>query len=335
MPEQGEVLFAKSMGQYKIIEYTNGYMLCNEEDKSGVVYSSKDFQRVYIDEVNKNEDYSSELLLNIFRARLIETGNLCAHGAVTVLNGAAVMFCGLSTAGKSTQARLWRECLGSWALNNDKPALLCKNRKLLVAGTPWSGKEPCYINREIPLRAVVFVEKAPVNEIRQLSRVEAFSLMFPNYMAMPIADDQIDKYTDIVEKITGMIPCYCLKCTISEEAVKVAYNQIFDDIDYDEAKSINGGGYRMKRNNNFVIRNIADDYIILARGSIALDFSATIITNELGAFLWGKLAVDKSMGDLVTDVLEEYDVDEATAREDIEEFVARLRDEGLLEMEAV
>lgn len=75
----------------------------------------------------------------------------------------------------------------------------------------------------------------------------------------------------------------------------------------------------------FVLREIAGDYILVPVGNTALDFNGLITVNELGAFLWQKLQKDVSVEDLMEEVLKEYEVDETTAREDIEEFIDSLR----------
>lgn len=81
----------------------------------------------------------------------------------------------------------------------------------------------------------------------------------------------------------------------------------------------------MKIEKEFVLREIAGDYILVPVGKTALDFNGLITVNEIGAFLWEKLQEDVSVEDLLAEVLKEYDVDEATAREDIEEFIDSLR----------
>jgi hypothetical protein len=45
----------------------------------------------------------------------------------------------------------------------------------------------------------------------------------------------------------------------------------------------------MKAKNGFVLRKVADNYIIVAAGRTSLDFSKVINLNETGAFLWNLL----------------------------------------------
>jgi hypothetical protein len=81
----------------------------------------------------------------------------------------------------------------------------------------------------------------------------------------------------------------------------------------------------MKIDKQFVLRQIAGDYVIIPTGKTTLDFNGLITVNEQGAFLWEKLSQDTTQAELVAALLEEYEVDEPTARADVEEFLAILR----------
>ena len=81
----------------------------------------------------------------------------------------------------------------------------------------------------------------------------------------------------------------------------------------------------MKVEKEFVLREIAGDNILVPVGETALDFNGLITLNEVGAFLWNKLQNDITIDGLVQEILNEYEVDEDTARKDILEFVDYLK----------
>lgn len=87
----------------------------------------------------------------------------------------------------------------------------------------------------------------------------------------------------------------------------------------------------MKIQKEFVLREIAGDYVIIPTGKTTLTFNGLITVNEVGAALWKMLQSEKSLDDLVQDILDEYDVEESVAREDIQEFLETLRKNGILE----
>ena len=86
----------------------------------------------------------------------------------------------------------------------------------------------------------------------------------------------------------------------------------------------------MKIDKNFVLREIAGEYIIIPTGRTALEFNGLITVNEVGMELWKMLQEDVTFDDLLNGILEEYDIDENAAREDIQEFLDRLVKGGIL-----
>lgn len=87
----------------------------------------------------------------------------------------------------------------------------------------------------------------------------------------------------------------------------------------------------MKVQNDFVLREIAGDYVIIPTGKTVLSFNGLITVNEVGADLWKMLQSEVSFDDLVLGILDIYDVDETTAREDIQEFLDTLIRGGILD----
>ncbi len=86
----------------------------------------------------------------------------------------------------------------------------------------------------------------------------------------------------------------------------------------------------MRIEKEFILREIAGDYIIIPTGSTVLEFNGLITVNEVGVTLWKLLQDEVSMEQLVQGVLAEYDVEEAVAREDIQEFLDKLTESGIL-----
>lgn len=86
----------------------------------------------------------------------------------------------------------------------------------------------------------------------------------------------------------------------------------------------------MKIKEGFVLRNICDEYIVVAVGRQTLDFKGLIKLNETGAFLWEQLKNECGEEELLAALRAEYDVDEATAKADIAAFLASLKEASLL-----
>lgn len=86
----------------------------------------------------------------------------------------------------------------------------------------------------------------------------------------------------------------------------------------------------MKIKKEFVLREIAGDYIIIPIGKTVLEFNGLITVNEVGVSLWKMLQEGASFEELVQQILDEYDVEEHNAREDIKEFLDKLAESGIL-----
>ena len=87
----------------------------------------------------------------------------------------------------------------------------------------------------------------------------------------------------------------------------------------------------MKIEKEFVLREIAGDYVIIPTGKTVLEFNGLATINEVGVFLWKLLQDEITEEELVNKLLEEYDVDEETARADVAEFIDVLVDNKVLE----
>lgn len=86
----------------------------------------------------------------------------------------------------------------------------------------------------------------------------------------------------------------------------------------------------MKIKKELVKRDVAGDIILVPVGKTVYDSNGLFVLNELGEFLWDRLETADSEEALLREVLEEYEVTEEIAREDIRKFLARLRELGIL-----
>lgn len=91
-------------------------------------------------------------------------------------------------------------------------------------------------------------------------------------------------------------------------------------------------GKFMKIKEGFMLRQVAGQHIVMPLGQKALDFNCAITLNESGAFLWSVL--EKGVADkneLLSKLLEEYDVEETLAQKDIDAFLQKLIENDLID----
>lgn len=87
----------------------------------------------------------------------------------------------------------------------------------------------------------------------------------------------------------------------------------------------------MKLKYEFAVRCVVGEHLLIPMGEGALAFSGMIATSETGAFLAQQLQQDITRAQLLDALLNEYDVDEATAQADLDAFLTHLEELGLLD----
>ncbi len=87
----------------------------------------------------------------------------------------------------------------------------------------------------------------------------------------------------------------------------------------------------MKIKNGFMLRKVGEQNVVVAVGEASRSFNGIIRLNDSGKYLWEKLSRETTEAQLLSDMLNDYNIDEATAKADIERFVAELKKAGILE----
>lgn len=86
----------------------------------------------------------------------------------------------------------------------------------------------------------------------------------------------------------------------------------------------------MKTAKGFLLRSVGGRHIVVAIGEASEKFNGLITLNETGAFLWSRLQKGATYQELLDALLAEYDVDEQTARNGIDEFLTTARGADLI-----
>ncbi len=168
------------------------------------------------------------LTMIAYKYILISNNAFMFHSAAVAYEDEGILFCGNSGAGKSTQANMWEKYLKAKPLNYDKPCVLKEGDNYIVHGSPWSGKECLKLNDRKPIKAVVFVKQSKENRAYRLSPAQAFSYMYLNNYVFPLSEEFERKYISVIKDAAENIPVYILECDMSENAVKVLYEEIFE-----------------------------------------------------------------------------------------------------------
>lgn len=78
----------------------------------------------------------------------------------------------------------------------------------------------------------------------------------------------------------------------------------------------------LKTKPGFLLRKLGDESMVIAIGAASDQFNGMIRLNDTGVFYWEMLSQGTTPDQLVHATLEQYDgVDEAAARQDVQEFL--------------
>lgn len=87
----------------------------------------------------------------------------------------------------------------------------------------------------------------------------------------------------------------------------------------------------MKINPDYIPKTIVDETIIIPTGKAVQYFNGMISTNPVAGFIWQNMEVCDSPEDMVEKVLEAFEVDRETAREDVLGFLSTLKEVGMID----
>ena len=86
----------------------------------------------------------------------------------------------------------------------------------------------------------------------------------------------------------------------------------------------------MKIVKEFILREIVGEYVLVPTGDTTQEFNGMITINDTAKFIWENLEKVDSFEEMVKKVLDEYDVDEMTAKQDVYSTIHDLVREGLI-----
>ena len=85
----------------------------------------------------------------------------------------------------------------------------------------------------------------------------------------------------------------------------------------------------MKIKKGFVIQEVAGQWVAVATGSAAKDFSGIVKLNATAAHVWKGLEQGQTREQIIAGMVEAYDIDEQTAGEDVDTLCQRLVQAGI------
>lgn len=87
----------------------------------------------------------------------------------------------------------------------------------------------------------------------------------------------------------------------------------------------------MKIMNGYMLKNFRGESIAVPNGLYNMSMKRLIRLNPTAAYLWKRMESDCTRQELISGLVNEFDVDEERAAKDIDLFVNSLRDNNMLE----
>lgn len=150
---------------------------------------------------------------------LFPFGVLFLHSSRVAWNGGAILFCGASGVGKTTQAKLWQTYGGGRIAGNDRTLLRRTDGRWQTYGYFEDGDAPIASPERLPLRTIILLEQAEQNRVLRLSPVRAVPLLMGQTVLAQwdgkMHQSALNEWLALVQEI----PVYRLQCRADQDAV--------------------------------------------------------------------------------------------------------------------
>ena len=197
--------------------YCVGFSL-NDEEPVAILVDSILYVREEVP-TREVESCINNALMFLYTSYAALDNALLLHASVVNHNGYGYMFLGCSGTGKSTHSRLWIENItGTQLLNDDNPIIRICGDNIIVSGSPWSGKTPCYKNKQIPLGGIVRLTQAKSNKITRLYGLPAYAALLPSCSVIKWDAEVELAVNKSIEQISSTCPIWHLECLPDREA---------------------------------------------------------------------------------------------------------------------
>lgn len=147
---------------------------------------------------------------------------LTLHGALVEADGKGFLICAASGVGKTTHARLWRDHKNALILNGDRATCFRQEGTWFGFGTPWCGTSGEYLNRSVPLQAVVVLQRGEENRV-----VPAPGMSLLSHGVYPSWDRATTEASlSLLDCFLEEIPVLRLECRPNAEAVEILHKAL-------------------------------------------------------------------------------------------------------------
>lgn len=216
------------IGHSRLMRTEDGYRIVLRYTEQGTDHLMRTDQRFTKAQavIDWNDPFAGAVLCSllriIFAQAVVYHRAVSIHASVVQLDGKGFLFMGKSGTGKSTHSALWMDRFeGCELLNDDNPILRLMPDGVMVYGSPWSGKTPCYKNHSCPLAGMARLRQAPMNRFVVQEDITAFITVLPGCSVIRKDAEQYDALCATLVELTGKVKVGTLDCLPDREAAMV------------------------------------------------------------------------------------------------------------------
>lgn len=129
------------------------------------------------------------------------------HACGVVDEGKGILFCGVSGAGKSTMANIWKPTYAT-LLSDDRIIVRRMDGVFRMYGTPWHGDANVCDPGNAPLEKVFFIVHADRNYAKPISPIDAASRLLVRCFPPFWDKDGMEFVTNFLAEVAEEVPCY-------------------------------------------------------------------------------------------------------------------------------
>ena len=315
-PADGQDIISGDMAHRKV---PGGWFFhSNPQTKTGLIVSD-DYARLrFIPKYREGVTEKEALFIRVaLECRFIQMGYVSLHAAAVELDGKAYAFTGPSGMGKSTRAEAWGSGMGATLISGDRP--LIDSKTMTLYGVPWDGKEQNYRNESFELAAIFDIRRSPAALLRKM-RFEQRRRLLLKQCFMPMWDNLTAAAQIMnISRLASDAQILRTFCGPEEEDGRLLY-ETFCKGDFKEERT------DMKAKSGFILRNIVGEHMLMPVDDNIGKFDGTVLFNDVSAFIWEKMKEPVSRDDLLKAILDEYEVDEATAAADLDNVLKKFEE---------
>lgn len=159
--------------------------------------------------------------------RFCHLGGVMVHSSCVKVAGRVLLFAGVSGAGKTTMARMWRSH-GATVLNDERNLVRVNDGAVWAGASPWHGEDNQVDAATGPLAAVFCLKQATRNSVRPLAGAESVARLLTATFVPVFLPEGLARVMEAWSQIMERVPAFELSFTPDHRALDLCRSILGD-----------------------------------------------------------------------------------------------------------